>query len=301
MRASKAVSWVSRRRFLTCGGGVMASAAVLNFAAPEVFPASEPKRGGFSPSRLKATSAAMQGLVARGEAAGMVTALYRHGALAYWEAFGWQDREAGIRMRPDAIFRIASMTKPLIAAATLTLVDEGALALNDPVEKFLPELANRQVLQDPGGSLDATTPATRPMRLVDLLTHHSGLTMGIPAKANPESPQAKWPLTHAMIEADKARSAGPDAWLKELARLPLAYEPGTQFNYGISFDLLGVLLARASGMSLPDFMRTRLFEPLGMKDTAFQVPTEKHEWRHAYRRAIFHLSRWTRGARIAAC
>jgi CubicO group peptidase (beta-lactamase class C family) len=249
---------VSRRGVLAGASitGVMATLPALAKTGP----------GGFSPEGLKAVTAAMQAAIDKGDAAGVVTLLYRHGEVAQVNAVGFQDEAAKTPMRRDSIFRIASMTKPIVSVAVLILIEEGKLALTTPVEKFLPELAGPKLLANPTDALDSAKPSPRGITVLDLLTHRSGIvTPGT----------APGPLVDALKDADAARAMGPDAWIKKVGVLPLAYEPGTRFNYGNSFDVLGVLVARASGMSLPEFLETRIFRPLGMKDTGFFVPADK--------------------------
>jgi CubicO group peptidase (beta-lactamase class C family) len=226
----------------------------------------KPGPGGFSPEGLKAVTAAMQAAIDRGDAAGVVTLLYRHGEVAQVNAVGVQDEAAKTPMRRDTIFRIASMTKPIVSVATLILIEEGKLSLTMPVGTFLPELANPKLLASPADPLDTAKPAPRGITVLDLMTHRSGIvTPGT----------APGPLVEALKNADAAREIGPDEWIKRIGALPLAYEPGTRFNYGNSFDVLGVLIARASGLSLPDFLEARIFKPLGMKDTGFFVAADK--------------------------
>ena len=208
----------------------------------------------------------MQAAIDRDDAAGVVTLLYRHGAVAQVNAVGWQDEAAKTPMRRDTIFRIASMTKPIVAVAVLILIEEGKLALTMPVDTLLPELANPKLLQNPTDALASAIASPRGIIVLDLLTHRSGIV-------TPDT--AAGPLVAALKEADAAREIGPDAWIKRIGALPLAYEPGARFNYGNSFDVLGVLVARASGMALPEFLETRIFRPLGMKDTGFMVPATK--------------------------
>jgi CubicO group peptidase (beta-lactamase class C family) len=245
--------------------GVLAGASITGVMA--TLPAlAKPGPGGFSPEGLKAVAAAMQAAIDRGDAAGVVTLLYRHGEVAQVNAVGFQDEVAKTPMRRDSIFRIASMTKPIVSVATLILVEEGKLALTTPLEKFLPELVSPKLLANPADALDSAKPSPRGITVLDLLTHRSGIvTPGT----------APGPLVEALKDADAAREIGPDEWIKRIGALPLAYEPGTRFNYGNSFDVLGVLIARASGASLPDFLEARIFKPLGMKDTGFFVPAEK--------------------------
>jgi CubicO group peptidase (beta-lactamase class C family) len=249
---------ISRRGVLAGASiaGVMSSMPAIAKLGP----------GGFSPEGLKAVTAAMRAAIDRGDAAGVVTLLYRHGEIAQVDALGFQDEAEKTPMRRDTIFRIASMTKPITAVATLMLVEEGKFGLSTPVEKILPELADRKLLASPSDPLNTAKASPHGILISDLLTHRSGIV-------TPET--VPGPLVEALKEADAARKIGPDEWIKRVGALPLAYEPGTRFNYGNSFDVLGVLVARASGMSLPDFLESRIFKPLGMKDTAFFVPADK--------------------------
>jgi CubicO group peptidase (beta-lactamase class C family) len=149
------------------------------------------------------------------------------------------------------------------------LYEEGRLRLTDPVAKWIPELAEPRVLRDPNGPLDATDPSPAPISVRDLLTHCSGLVYSF--STGPA-------LGKAYQEADilgSSTALSPDEWAKRLGALPLAHAPGTRWNYSVSTDVLGLLVARVSGMPLADFLRTRIFEPLGMRDTAFFVPEEK--------------------------
>jgi CubicO group peptidase (beta-lactamase class C family) len=256
-REGKSIA-IGRRAVLAGGSalGVVAATPALAKAGP----------GGFSPEGLKSVAETMQGAVDNGDCAGVVTLLYRHGEIAQVNAIGWQDEIRKTPMRRDTIFRIASMTKPIASVATLILMEEGKLTLTDPVEKFLPELANRKLLPDPAAPLDAAQPSPRGITILDLLTHRSGIV-------TPDT--APGPLVNALKDADAAKAMGPDEWIKRIGALPLAYEPGTRFNYGNSFDVLGVLIARAAGMKLPELLEARIFKPLGMKDTGFWVPADK--------------------------
>ena len=222
--------------------------------------------GGFSPERLKRVTAAMQGAVDRGEVDGIVTLLFRRGEVAQVNTVGWQDKAAQTPVARDTIFRIASMTKPVTGVATLILIDDGKLKLDDPIDRWLPEFANPKVLRDPAALLDTAIPSPRPIRVVDLLTHRSGI-------ATPDTKPG--PLVAALKEADADKRLGFDAWIKRVAALPLAFEPGTTFGYGNSFDVLGVLVERVAGMKFADVLGKRIFAPLKMNDTAFWVPPEK--------------------------
>jgi CubicO group peptidase (beta-lactamase class C family) len=226
----------------------------------------DPARERFSASGLEEVTSTLQAAVDRGDLGGIVTLIFHDGEVAQVDAVGIQDPDARTPMARDSIFRIASMTKPITAVATLILVDEGKIALDDPVDRWLPELAHPKVLSDPSAPLHSGTPSPRPIRVIDLLTHRSGIV-------TPRD--APGPLRDALTEADANNSAGYDRWIGWIGELPLAHVPGSTYTYGNSFDVLGILVERVSGMKYPDFLRERIFEPLGMKDTAFRVPPEK--------------------------
>jgi CubicO group peptidase (beta-lactamase class C family) len=173
-------------------------------------------------------------------------------------------------VRQDSIFRIASMTKPVVAVAALVLVEECRLRLEDPVDELLPELADRRVLVDGRGSLEGeTVPARRPITVHDVLTFQLGLGMDF---------EAPWPQPLLEAMGELGLGAGPpepqvppppEEWMRRLSTLPLLYQPGERWLYNTGSDVLGVLIARAAGQPLEDFLRSRVFEPLGMADTGF--------------------------------
>ena len=203
---------------------------------------------------------------------GLVALVSRRGD-THVVALGRQSLESDAPMKRDTIFRIASMTKPVTAAATMILVERCRLRLDDPVDAFLPELADRRVLNRLGSPLDDTAPARRPITLRDLLTFTFGLgaIMVWPSRH---------PIQKAMDEAGVAPNPAPpdisaDEYMKRLGALPLAYQPGERWLYHTGSDVLGVLIARASGQPLADFMQDNLFGPLGMRDTGFQVSADK--------------------------
>ena len=176
-------------------------------------------------------------------------------------------------MQPDTIFRIASVTKPITAAAAMILVEECTLRLDDPVDALLPELANRQVLRSRESPLDDTVPANRPITVRDVLTFRLGYGAIFAAPG-------QYPIQAAMEDAGVAPglhlpSVPPDEYLRRLGSLPLLHQPGERWLYNTGSDVLGVLIARATGMTLGDFLQERIFAPLGMKDTAFSVPASK--------------------------
>jgi CubicO group peptidase (beta-lactamase class C family) len=227
------------------------------------------KTGGFSPTRLAGMHHTLLRHVGNGRLPGLVALISRRG-MEHVDAIGTLafDREAP--MRRDTIFRLASVTKPITAVAAMILVEECRLRLDDPVDELLPELANRRVLRTIDSELDDTVPAKRPITLRDLLTFRSGY--GEVAFLSPTCP-----LQRALIEARLPLSAWmfpgtPDEFMRTVGGLPLAHQPGERWLYHMSAEILGVLIARASGMSLSAFMRERIFEPLGMKDSGFTVP-----------------------------
>jgi CubicO group peptidase (beta-lactamase class C family) len=221
--------------------------------------------GGLSKARLGRMHDVMAGYVERGEVPGIVTLVSRCGE-THVDAIG---------MPRDAIFRIASMTKPIAAAAAMILVEECKLRLDEPVDRLLPELAGRRVLKSPEGPLEDTAPATRPITLRDLLTFRMGFgQMMAPPDAYPIL-KAGHELKIGMGPPNPAAMPAPDEWMRRLGSLPLMHQPGEKWMYNTGSDVLGVLIARASGQAFETFLHERLFEPLGMKDTAFSVPAGK--------------------------
>lgn len=198
--------------------------------------------------------------------AGAVTLVWHRGQLRHLGAIGHRDVDAGLQMADNTIFRIASMTKPLISAAAMTLVDDGTIRLNDPITTWLPEFAQMRVLTDPEGSLDDTFRAPRTITVEDLLTHRSGLTYDFISTG---------PIAKAYQPLHTAAFSEPDAWIAAIAALPLVYPPGERFHYGHSTDVLGLLIARAAGQPLNELLRQRILDPLGMSDTDFFVPEHK--------------------------
>lgn len=178
----------------------------------------------------------------------------------------------GTGVARDTIFRISSMTKPVTAVATLLLVEDGRLGLDDPVDDLLPELADRQVLTKPDGPLDETVPAQRPITTRDLLTFRFGLGMDFAATTEQATLAAMAELELGSGAPAPAGPPAPDEWIRRLGTLPLERQPGERWLYHTSADVLGVLVARAAGQSFDTFLRGQLFEPLGMVDTGFSVP-----------------------------
>ena len=236
----------------------------------------------FSKARLSRMHEVLQGHVTRGDVPGVVSLVSRCGE-THVETLGVQSLEGGAPMRRDTIFRIASMTKPIVAAAALMLIEECVFGLDEPVDRFLPELANPKVLKSLESEVTDTVPAHRPISVRDLLTFRlgTGFVMAFP----PKYPIQKAIAVAGFAPGPKGPDLTNDVYMRKVGSVPLIYQPGTRWLYHTGSDLLGVLLARASGKSLGDFMRERIFEPLGMKDTAFMVPAaELGRLASAYRR-----------------
>jgi CubicO group peptidase (beta-lactamase class C family) len=189
------------------------------------------------------------------------------------EAVGSVDLEGSAPMARDSIFRIASITKPITAAAVMTLVDDGRIALEDPVERWLPELGSRMVVRTPASPIDDVVPAARAITVLDLLTSRAGY--GWPSDFS--LPQVERLFDVQTDGREVQLRPDPDEWLARLARIPLLYQPGEAWLYDTCSDLQGILIARVSGQPLPEFFAERLFEPLGMTDTGFVVPAAKRD------------------------
>jgi CubicO group peptidase (beta-lactamase class C family) len=199
-----------------------------------------------------------------GYLAGAVTMVWHRGNILQVNEIGYRDVEAGLPVQRDTIFRIASMTKPVTVAAAMALIEEGKLALSDPVSRWLPELADMQVLVDPTGPLDRTVPAQRPITIDDLMTHRSGL-------AYPFS--VAGPLSRAYAQVSFRQDQ--DHWLADVAKLPLVHQPGERLTYSHATDVLGIVVSRIEGTSLHTVLTERIFDPLGMPDTGFYISPDK--------------------------
>lgn len=214
----------------------------------------------------------MSGLVDSGAFPGMVIVLER-GDDTVVEAIGSFRLNSGPPMRRDTLFRIASMTKPVAATAAMALVEDGLLTLSDPVDRWLPELADRRVLRHVDGPLDDTVPAERPITVEDILTFRMGFGIITEPAFQPPYPVtvAAEQMRLVMGPPDPRTPHTPDEWIKLFGTLPLMYQPGTRWQYNASALVLGVLIARAAGKPLEDVLRERIFEPLGMTSTGFST------------------------------
>ena len=229
---------------------------------------------GLSKARLERMHDVMAGYVDRGQVPGLVALVSRAGELRV-DALGSLAVGGQSRVQRDTIFRIASMTKPVTAAAAMILVEECQLRLDEPVDRLLPELADRKVIKRFEGALDDTVPAKRSITVRDLLTFRMGFgIVGAPPDPCPILKAAS-DLRIGLGPPSPASMPAPDEWIRRLGSLPLMHQPGKKWMYSTGSDVLGVLIARASGQPFEAFLRERIFDPLGMKDTGFSVPAEK--------------------------
>ena len=248
----------------------LAGALLLCSAAlGQDLPAAKPESVGLSSARLERIGAAVQKDVDAKRVAGAVTLVVRHGQVAWFDARGMADREDGKPMPKDAIFRICSMSKPIVSTAVMMLYEEGRFLLEDPVSKYLPEFRNPRVLVKPASDQPYTIPATKEITIRDLLRHTSGLTY----QWNADLGQAYMDANVASGLMQFDGTIGDS--VKRLGALPLLFNPGDRWEYSLSVDVLGRLVEVVSGMPLDQFLKARILDPLGMKDTCFFLPDDK--------------------------
>ena len=235
-------------------------------------PIVEPEAVGLSADRISRIDKVMETHVAQQKIAGGVTLLARHGKIAHLGTYGMMDVEAGKPMTPDTIFRIASMTKPITSVAVMMLYEEGHFRLNEPVSRFIPAFKEMLVLP-PESDEDSTqsVPATQQITIWNLLTHTAGLTYHWNERLGAQYTAAD--ITHGLLQDESTL----EEKMKVLATIPLLHQPGAEFEYGLSIDVLGYLVEVVSGMPLNQFFSERIFKPLGMKDTHFFIPEAKRE------------------------
>ena len=241
--------------------------SVFGFA--QDLPAGKPETVGLSSERLERIGAAVQHEIDDKRIAGAVTMVVRHGRVAWFKSQGMMDREAGKAMQPDAMFRICSMTKPITSVAVMMLYEEGRFLLDDPVSKYLPEFKNPKVLVKPAKGEPYSIPATKGITIRDLLRHTSGITYQWNGDLGPMYESTG--VASGLLQYDGTIGDS----VKHLAGLPLLFNPGDRFEYSLGVDVLGRLVEVVSGKPLDEFFRTRIFEPLGMKDTYFFPPDNK--------------------------
>ena len=233
-------------------------------------PVAEPWEVGLSSDRLERIGEVFQGYVDDGRIAGAIGMVARQGRLVYADQWGSRDLAAGDDLEADDIFRIFSMTKPITSVAVMMLHEEGHFFLTDPIGRYIPELAQLQVVQLEGQPSpdDIPTERARPITIQDLLRHTSGLSYGIFSNTAVDQLYRRQNVLGQATIADM---------VTELSKIPLVYQPGTQWNYSVSVDVLGRLVEVVSGQPFDVFLSERIFQPLGMVDTGFYVPSSKRD------------------------
>jgi CubicO group peptidase (beta-lactamase class C family) len=252
---------------LAATAAFVVSAAFASSSSPVSLPTAKPETVGFSSERLKRLTDRMHAVVDAKELSGMVSIVARHGKIVYTDAYGVKDLGTKDPMTLDTIFQVYSMTKPITGVAMMMLYEEGKWLPDDPISRHLPELRDLKVLVgvDAQGRDILEAPAHAPT-MGELMSHTAGFTYGVFGNS---------PVDKKYAEVNPLGSPTSAEFVSRLAKLPLAYQPGKKWVYSLSVDVQGAIVERLSGKSLPDFMRERIFEPLGMKDTAFNVPAEK--------------------------
>jgi CubicO group peptidase (beta-lactamase class C family) len=229
-----------------------------------------PEAVGLSSARLARIGAAMRGYVEAKAMPGAITLVARHGQVAYCECVGVMDVKTGVPLREDAIFRIFSMTKPITCVALMMLFEEGKLQLSDPVHKYLPGFEDMRVFVGASENGVETAALERPITIHDLLTHTAGLSYGM-------QPGPLDDIYRKAFPGPRDPRLTPEAFVKKLVALPLAFQPGAGWRYSFANDVIGCLVSVIAGMSFDRFLQQRIIAPLGMVDTSFVVPAEKVE------------------------
>lgn len=231
-----------------------------------------PKAAGLSPERLQRLDQFLQSrYIDSGKIPGALTAIYRHGELGHFSTLGFADVERKKPVRPDTVYRIYSMSKPITSVAFMMLVEQGMVALDDPVHRVIPEWRDLGVYEAGFMETFRTKRTDRPMLMVDLLRHTSGLTYGFQQSTNVDAAYRKLKIGERIGESTL------DDMIAQLARVPLEFSPGTAWNYSVSTDVLGYLVGKISGEPFDQFLRKRIFEPLGMKDSGFHIQPGQEE------------------------
>ncbi len=256
-----------------CAIAVLLAAVLLaapSLRAVEDVVVSRPESAGMSSERLQRIDSFIQEYIDTDRIAGAVTLVARKGRVVHFEAQGWRDKENGVPMTKDTIFVLMSMTKPIVSTALMMLFEEGRFLLDDPISKWIPEYENHAVRINRDGVRPVTVPEARPVTVRHVLTHTSGLTL---------NPQGRG-LSQAQIDQVTNHGKGWPTLAERVAHaavIPGAFHPGDQWQYGDSTDYVAVLVEKIAGQSIDDFLRERIFEPLGMPDTYYYVPREKVE------------------------
>ncbi len=252
---------------------LLVQSTVMAWPGPDVLPVVEPEAVGLSSQRLERLGAILQADIEQGKIPGAVVLVARRGKIAYFESFGMRDKEAKAPMKKDAIFRIYSMTKPIVTVGAMLLNQEGKLFFTDPVSKYVPELGKLKVCAETtnaqtGEASCNDTPSFRDMTIQDLLRHTSGLTYGFFGKSAVKGMYVKTGV--------ETQDQTLPEMIAKMGKLPLAYQPGTIWDYSRSTDVLGRVIEVASGMPLDRFLEERVLRPLKMEDSGFYVKPEKH-------------------------
>ena len=256
---------MNRKATLAVFNLLFAAAAAL----AQVLPTAKPESVGISSERLERIATAVQHNIDDKRIAGAVTLVARRGRVVWFKSQGMMDREAGKPMQPDTMFRICSMTKPITSVAVMMLYEEGRFRLEDPISKYLPEFKNPKVLVKPASGEPYSIPATREITIRDLLRHTSGLTYQWNDTLGPMYQAAN--VASGLLPYDGTIEVS----VKRLAGIPLLFNPGDRWEYSLGVDVLGRLVEVVSGKPLDEFFRSRIFVPLGMKDTYFYPPDDK--------------------------
>ena len=263
----------SRKGRVAGAMAVLAAAALLavpSLRAAEDVVVAKPESAGMSSERLQRIDRFVQEYIDTDRIAGAVTLVARKGKVVHFEAQGWRDKEDGVPMTKDTIFVLMSMTKPIVSTALMMLFEEGRFLLDDPISKWIPEYENHTVRINRDGVRPLVVPESRPVTVRHVLTHTSGLTLNPAGKG----------LTQGQIDHVTNHGKGWPTLAERVAHaavIPGAFHPGDEWQYGDSTDYVAVLVEKISGKSIDDFLRERIFEPLGMTDTYYYVPREKVE------------------------
>ncbi len=250
------------RRFYKAVLTSVSMAVAMSVTGPVLaLPRAEPEASGFSPARLALITETLQHYVDAGHIPGIVAGIARHGQIVYLESMGWQDVEQQIPMRPDAMFQIRSMSKPIVSLAAMQLIEDGQLSLEDPVARYIPVFSGMTVSDNAADPGAVTRASSRQITIADLLLHTSGLS-----HRNSSLYRERGVRSRADTLAQLA---------EKVAQVPLIAEPGILWNYSISTTILGRVVEIASGQPLDDYLQTAIFIPVGMRDTGFYVPDDK--------------------------
>ena len=263
----RSTSWTGQGR--RCIPGLLGIFVLCVSSLAQDLSSTKPESVGLSSDRLERIAALVQHDIDNKRVAGAVTLVVRRGKVAWFKAQGMSDREASKSMHTDAMFRICSMTKPITSVAVMMLYEEGKFLLEDPVSKYLPEFKNPKVLVKPATGQPYAIPATKEITIRDLLRHSSGITYQWNDDLGPMYEKAN--VASGLLQYDGTIGDS----VKQLAALPLLFNPGDKFEYSLGVDVLGRLVEVVSGKPLDEFFRMRIFEPLGMKDTYFFPPDSK--------------------------